>query len=183
MAEEGMVQEAGVEGEAELEPRAKLAQHLARQPESRRTFDKFMKILEGAVLVLIAAHLALAIYGSIQWSEGERITAVWFALPVSVALLLVLVGVHGAGIRAFFPMVVPNSSFPLVFGSSAVAMGLGFVVLVLVVGGFWGAFAWGTWATDWSILNPLMAILGVALGAGILVAVLSDLYRRFLRSR
>ena len=183
MTKEAMVQEAVAEREVELEPKERLAQHLAQQSESTRTFHRVMKILEVLGLVLIAAHLAWAIYGSVQWSEGERITAVWFALPVSVVILPVLVGIHGAGIRAFFPMVVPNSSLPLVFGSNAVGMGLGFAVMALVVGGFWGAFAWGTWASDWAILEPLAHILGAVVGVGAMVLLISDLYRRYVRSR
>jgi hypothetical protein len=183
MKTEGMVQEAGAASEAKPDARAQLAQHLAQQPQSRRTFDKLMKGLEVGGLALIAGYLAWAIYVSINWSEPRQIAAVWFAFPVSVVALLILVGVHGAGIRAFFPIVVPSSSFPFVTGSKAVTMGLGFVVALLVVGAFWGSFAWGIWTNNWALLEPLAHVLGVVVGVGVVFALVSDLYRRLFRSR
>ena len=184
MRKEITVQEAGRSSEAKPDKKALLAQHLAQQSESRRTFDKFMKVLEVAGLALVAGHLAWAIYVSINWAGvPEKIVVVWFALPVSVVVLMVLVGVHAAGIRAFFPIIVPGSSFPFVTGSRGVGMGLGFVATLLLVGAFWGAFAWGIWTTNWAILEPLTHILGVVLGVGAVVAVVSSLYQRFIRSR
>ena len=183
MKEERAIQKAGTASEANLDKRALLAQHLAQQPQSRRTFDKFMKVLEVIGLALVAGHLAWAIYVSINWSVPERIAAVWFAFPVSIAALLILIGLHGAGVRAFFPIIVPSSSFPFVTGSKAVGMGLGFVAVLLVVGAFWGAFAWGMWTTNWAILEPLTHIIALVVGVGAVVAVVSDLYKRFFRSR
>ncbi len=183
MTAEKTVQEAGTGSETRAGLREQLAQHLAQQSESRRTFDKFMKVLEVAGLALIAGHLAWAIYVSINWSETGNIVAVWMSLPVTVAFLMVLAGVHGAGIRAFFPVIVPGSSFPFVTGSKAVGMGLGAVLVALVAGAFWGAFAWGIWAEDWSILEPLTRVMAVVVGAGVMIALLSELYRRLVRSR
>jgi hypothetical protein len=183
MKTEGMVQEAGAPDEAKLDKRAQLAQYLAEQPASKRTFDKLMKVLEVAGLALIAGHLAWAIYVSITWTTPQNIVAVWFALPVSVVALMILVSVHAAGIGAFFPIVVPGSSFPLELGSRAVGMAVGFAILALVVGGFWGAFAWGTWTANFAVLEPLIHIIGVVVGVGVVVAVVSDLYKRFIRSR
>jgi hypothetical protein len=183
MKTEGMVQEAGAASEAKPDARAQLAQHLAQQSQSRRTFDKLMKGLEVAGLALIAGYLAWAIYVSINWTVPRQIGAVWFAFPVSVVALMILVGVHAAGIRAFFPMVVPSSSFPFVTGSKAVTMGMGFVVALLVVGAFWGAFAWGIWTNNWALLEPLSHILGVVVALGVVAAVVSDLYKRFVRAR
>ncbi len=183
MTTEKTVQEAQAASDTQLDRRAQLAQHLAQQPQSRRTFDRWMKVLEVAGLALIAGHLAWAIYASIYWTTPQDVVAIWFALPVSVVVLMILAGVHGAGIGAFFPIIVPNSSFPFVTGSQAVWMGAGFVALSLVVGAFWGAFAWGTWAGNWAILEPLIQIIGVVVGVVVVVAVLSDLYRRFIRAR
>ncbi|UCC64333.1 MAG: hypothetical protein JSV36_04560 [Anaerolineae bacterium] len=184
MRKEITVQEAGRSSEARPDKKALLAQHLAQQPESRRTFDKFMKLLEVAGLALVAGHLAWAIYVSINWASApEKIVVVWFALPVSVVVLMVLVGLHAAGIRAFFPIIVPSSSLPFVTGSKAVGMGLGFAAVSLAIGAFWGAFAWGLWTTNWAILEPLTHIIGVVVGVGAVVAVVSNLYQKFFRSR
>jgi hypothetical protein len=184
MKTEGMVQELGAASEAKADSRAQLAQYLAQQPQSRRTFDKLMKVLEVAGLALVAGYLAWAIYVSINWtSVPERIVAVWFALPVCVVALMILVSVHAVGVRAFFPIIVPSSSFPFVTGSKAVVMGVGFAATLLLVGAFWGAFAWGIWTTDWAILEPLAHVLGVVVGVGVVIAVISDLYKKLFRSR
>jgi hypothetical protein len=176
------IQEEGTASEVNPDKRAQLDQHLAQQSQSRRTFDKGMKVLEVAGLATVAGYLAWVIYVSINWTAPNKIAAVWFGLPVSIVALMILTGLHAVGIRAFFPIVVPSSSFPFVTGSKAVGMGAGFAALSLVIGAFWGAFAWGMWTTNWAILEPLAHVLGVVVGIGIVVAVASDLYRRFFRS-
>ena len=180
---ENTVQEAGAASEARLDGKAQLAQYLAEQPQSRRTFDKVMKILELGALALMAGHLAYAIYVSINWSEPKNIVAVWFAFPVSIVVLLVLIGVHAAGLRASPPVIVPRGPQEFVTGSKAVGTGVGFTITVVLAAGFWGTFAWAIWAENWAVLEPLMHILGVVLVVGIAYAVISDLYKRFFRSR
>ena len=183
MKTERMVQEAGAASEAKLDSRAQLARYVAEQPRSRRTFDRVMKILEVAGLTLVAGYLAWAIYVSINWSVAQQIVAVWFGFPASVAALLILVGLHAAGLRAFFPVIVPGGPQGFVTGSKAVAMGLGFAITLLLVGAFWSAFAWGIWTANWAILEPLAHLMGVMVGIGVVFAVVSDLYKKFFRSR
>ena len=183
MKTEGMIQEAGASGDAKSDSRAQLAHYLAQQPQSRRTFDKLMKILEVAGLALVAGYLAWAIYVSFNWSVPQKIVAVWFAFPVSVVVLLVLIGVHAAGLRAFFPILVPDGPQEFTTGSKAVAMGVGFAATIMLVGAFWGAFAWGIWTANWALLEPLAHVLAVVIAVGAVVAVASDLYKRFFRSR
>jgi hypothetical protein len=179
MKREMTVQEAGTMGDN----RPQLAQYLAQQPVSRRTFDRVMKVLEVAGLALIAGHLAWAIYVSATWvGVPERIVAVWFALPVSVTAVMILVGLHAAGLGAFFPVVLPGSPQELVTGSKAVGMGLGFAAVSLAGGAFWGAFAWGVWTVNWAILEPLTHIIAVVVGVGAIIAVASDLYKKFIRA-
>ena len=62
-------------------------------------------------------------------------------------------------------------------------MGVGFAAMLLLVGAFWGAFAWGIWMNNWALLEPLAHVLGVVVGVGLVVAVVSDLYKKFFRSR
>ena len=183
MKTEEMVQGAGAVSEVKSDSRARLAQYLAQQPQARRTFDRLMKGLEVAGLVLMAGYLAWAIYASINWSVPQRIAAVWLAFPVSTVAFMILVGVHAAGLRAFFPIALPGSPQEFVTGSKAVAMGLGFSALSLIVGTFWGAFAWGIWSNNWALLEPLVHVLGIVVGIGAVVAVVSDLYKKFVRSR
>jgi hypothetical protein len=134
-------------------------------------------------LALIAGYLAWAIYVSFNWSEPQKIVAVWFAFPVSVVVLLVLVGVHAAGLRAFFPIIVPGGPQEFTTGSKAVAMGMGFAATIMLVGAFWGAFAWGVWTASWALLEPLAHVLAVVMVVGVVVAVASDLYKKLFRSR
>jgi hypothetical protein len=183
MKTEGMVQEAGTASEAKPDFRAQLARYVAQQPRSRRTFDRVMKVVELAGLAFVAGYLAWAIYVSINWSVAQHIVAVWFGFPASIAALLVLVGLHAAGLRAFLPILLPGSTQGFVTGARAVATGLGFAVTLLLASAFWAAFAWGIWTTNWAILEPLAQLLGVLVGIGIVVAVVSDLYKKLLRSR
>jgi hypothetical protein len=180
---ENMVQGAGATSEAKLDARAQLAQYLAEQPESRRTFDKVMKGLELGELALVAGYVAWAIYVSINWSVQREIAAVWLACPVILAVLLALVGIHAAGLRAFLPVIVPGGPQEFVTGSKAVDMGLGLAVTILIVGAFWGAFAHGLWTENWAMLIPLVGVVAAVAGVGAIIALISDLYRRFFRSR
>ena len=183
MKTNSVVQEARGTSEARPDARDQLARYLEQQPQSRRTFDKVMKTLELAGLALVAGCLAWAIYASINWSAPREIAAIWFTFPGSIAVLLILVGVHAAGLRAFPPLALLSSMQELVTGSKAIVMGVGFASVVLVVAAFWGVFAWGTWSNNWAILEPLIQILGVLVGVGAVIAVASNLYRRYFRSR
>jgi hypothetical protein len=142
-----------------------------------------MKGLELLGLALLAGLVAWAIYGSVTWSEQRQIAAAWLSFPAGAAVVLTLVGVHAAGIRAFFPIAPMADAQKLVTGSKAVGMGLGFTVVILIVGAFWGLFAWGIYTANWSILEPATHVIGVVVGVGVVVAVLSELRRRFFRGR
>jgi hypothetical protein len=180
---DNMVQDAGAASEARLDARAQLAQYVAQQPQSRRTFDKVLKVLELGALALMAGYVAWAIYVSINWSVQREIAAVWVAFPVSVVVLLVLVGIHAAGLRAFPPVIVPGGPQEFVTGSKAVDRGLGLAVTILIVGAFWGAFAYGIWTENWAMLIPLVGVVAAVAGVGAIIALISDLRRRFFRSR
>jgi hypothetical protein len=182
MKTDKMVQEAGAASEAKSDSRAQLAQYLAQQPQSRRTFDKLMKVLEVGGLALIAGYLAWAIYVSINWSVPQKIVAVWFAFPATVVALMILVGVHAAGLRAFFPVILPGGPQRFVTGSKAVATGVGLAAVSPGVGAFWGAFAWGIWTNDWALLEPLVHVLAVVVGVGVVAAVASSLFRQISKS-
>ena len=179
---ENMVQEMGA-SEARLDGKAQLARYLAEQPQSKQTFDKVMKGLEMGALALVASYLAWAIYVSVNWSVQREIAAVWFAFPVSLVVLLVLVGIHAAGLGAFPPVIVPGGPQEFVTGSKAVGMGLGLAVSILVVGAFWGAFAYGIWTESWAMLMPLVEVVAAVVGMGAIIGLILDLRRRFFRSR
>jgi len=178
-----MVQEAGGAGEAKQDAREQMARYLEEQPQSKRTFDKVMKVLELGGLALVAGYVAWAIYVSINWSVQREIAAVWIACPAILTVLLALVGIHGAGLGAFPPVIVPGGPQEFVTGSKAVGQGLGLAVTVLIVGAFWGAFAYGIWTENLAMLMPLAQVVGVVVGVGVVIAIISDLYRRLVRSR
>ena len=183
MKAESRVQEARGAGEAKPDAREQMARYLEQQPQSKRTFDRVMKALELGGLALVAGYVAWAIYVSINWSVQREIAAVWVAFPVSVVVLLVLVGIHAAGLRAFPPVIVPGGPQEFVTGSKAMEMGLGLAGTILIVGAFWGAFAYGMWTENWAMLIPLVGVVAAVVGVGAVIALLSDLRRRFFRSR
>jgi hypothetical protein len=183
MKAESRVLEARGAGEDKPDAKEQMARYLEQQSGSVRKFDRVMKVLELGGLALVAGYLAWAIYVSINWSVQREIAAVWIAFPVSVVVLLVLVGIHAAGLGAFPPVIVPGGPQEFVTGSKAVDMGLGLAVTILIVGAFWGAFAYGIWTENWAILKPLTQVVGVVVGVGAVIALISDLRRRFFRSR
>ena len=183
MKAESRVQEARGAGEAKSDAKEQMARYLAQQPQSKRTFDRVMKVLELGGLALVAGYVAWAIYASINWSVQRDIVAVWFAFPVSVVILLVLVGIHAAGLGAFPPVIVPGGPQEFVTGSKAVGTGLGLAVTILIVGTFWGGFAYGIWTENLAMLMPLVGVVAAVVGVGAIIAIISDLYRRFFRSR
>ncbi len=182
MKAESRVQEGRRAGEAKPDARAQMARYLEQQPQSKRKFDKVMKALELGGLALVAGYVAWAIYVSINWSVQREIAAVWLACPVILAVLLALVGIHAAGLGVFPPVIVLGGPQEFATGSKAVGTGIGFAVTVSLAGVFWGAFAYGIWAESWALLKPLSQIVGVVVGVGVVVVVISELRKRFFRS-
>jgi hypothetical protein len=182
--EKGMtIQEAGTKSEGKADHRAQLAHYLARQPESKRTFDRVMKALEVAGLALLAGYVAWAIYVSANWTVAREIVAVWFAFPLCATVLMVLVGVHAAGLGAFFPVALPGGPQEFSTGSKAVASGVGLSAMALVIGAFWGAFAYGIWTTNWAVLEPLTKVLVAVVSAGAVIAVVTSMYQKLMGTR
>jgi len=167
------------------EVKAQLAHYLAQQPESKQAFHKWMKVLEVVGLAIIAATFAVAMYVSINWATVPQmaIPTAWFAFPVSVAPLMILIGAHAVGLKAFLPIVLPGKSQQFVTGSRAVWSGWGLIVTALLVGAFWGAFAWVVWSNDMALIGTYVRILGTVVGIVIAVAIIGSLFRQIFRSR
>jgi hypothetical protein len=165
--------------------KAQLARHLAQQPESKQVFHTWMKVLEVAGMVLVAGAFAVAMYVSINWTSVPQmaIPTAWLAFPVSVAPLMIFIGVHAIGLRAFCPIVLPGKSQQFVTGSKAVASGCGLIVTALVAGGFWGTFAWAVWSGDMALIGAYVRILGTAVGIAIPVAIVASLFQKLFRFR
>jgi len=171
------------------ELKAQLAGHVAQQPESKQVFHSVMKALEVAGLALVAAAFAVAMYVSINHTavSGTAIATAWFVFPVSLAPLMILIGVHSIGLKAYFPIVLPGKPQRFVTGSKAVWSGLGLIVIALVVGAFWGAIAWAVWSGDTALIGAYARILGTVMGIviaiAIPVAIVGSLFRQISRSR
>jgi hypothetical protein len=184
MNTEGVVQ-VGAANRSRQERRAQLAQYLAQQPESKQVFHKWMQVLEMASLALIAGALAVAIYVSINWASFPQtaIATAWLAYPVSAVPLMILIGVHAIVLRAYSPSFLLGRSRRFVTGSKAVWSGLGQIVLALVAGAFWGAFAWAVWAGDMGLVATFIRMLGTALGVLIPIAIVASVAQKLFRFR
>ena len=167
------------------ERRAELATYLAQQPESKRVFHKWMQVLEMAGLALIVGAFAVAMYVSINWTEVPQmaIPTAWLAFPVSVAPLMILIGLHTIVLRASSPVVLPGKMSNLVTGSKAVWSGVGDIVIALAAGAFWGTFAWAVWAGDMGLVTTFIRILGTALSVLIIVSIIASVAQKLFRFR
>lgn len=165
--------------------KVQLARHVAQQPESKQVFHKWMKVLEMAGLAIVAGAFAVAMYVSVNVATMPQraVPTAWFAFPASVAPLMILVGVHAIGLRAFLPIVLPGKPQQFVTGSKAVGSGWGLIVTALVVGAFWGTFAWAMWSNDMALILSYTRILGIALGVAIPIAIVASLFQKLLRPR
>ena len=169
--------------------KTQLAQYVAQQPASKQVFDKWMKVLEMASLAIISGAFAVAMYVSINWTAvpGTVIATAWFAFPVSFTPLMILIGLHAIGLRAFYPIVLPGKPEQFATGSKAVWSGLGLIAIALLVAAFWGGFGWAVWSGDMALIGSYVGVLGTAMGVaiagGIVLGMLSSLYKQFVRPR
>ncbi len=178
--------------------RSQLAEYVGQQPASRQSFHKGMRIAEWVSLALPVAVFAIALYLSFAWKTVpvKAIPTAWFCFPLSFTPFLILVGLHGVGLRAwpptglfgktmriYFPMTGQDKTLPLRVGEKAVAWSWGTIVIALLVAAFWGAFAWVVWTSNLALLDPLLRILGVVLGVMIVGRILLTIYQNITRSR
>ncbi len=183
--------------------RSQLAEYVAQQPASKQSFHKWMQILEWASLALPVGVFAVALYLSFAWKSvpAQAIATAWLCFPLSFMPLVLLSGLHAVGLRAYPPngllgktihisVPVPGrveKMAPLRVEGKAVAWGWGTVVAALVIGAFWGVFAWAAWTVNMALLTPLITFLGYALGiaiaGSIVFSIFRDIYRRITRSR
>jgi len=185
MNQTASVQGFGTKKEAREQLKQQLAQYVGQQPESTQVFHRWMTRLEMASLAVVAAVFVLAMYLSINWATvpTKTIPTAWFAFPVSFALTMVLVGLHAAILRAFPPVVLPGKVQKFVTGSGAMWAGLGSILTGLAVASFWGLFAYSVWTLNLAMLEPLIGILGVVMGVGIVISMLVTTFQKIFKSR
>jgi hypothetical protein len=198
-----MKSDIGVQGalaESKQDLKAQLAQYVEHQPESTLKFHRWMKRLEVASLAIVVGVFAVAMYVSINWKTVPLtvIPSAWFCFPISFTPFAILVGLHAIVLRVFPPTTlplfssiflpgVPRGAMPrkkqqLLVERQAVAWGWGFIVMALVVATFWGTFIWAVWTFNMAMLEPLINILGVVLGAGISIQILYTIFKKISKS-
>lgn len=171
------------------EIKALVASHLAEQPASVRSFHRLMNVLESISLGLIILVFIVALVLSFMWKSipTQAIPTAWFLLPVSGAILLLLICVHGIVLRIFPPsslylVLQRGSSIPFSgktqqfrTGKSAVSLAWGLLVLGVVLGGFFATFAWAAWTVNWDFLTPMITVLGTFMGVTIVVGIVGGM--------
>jgi len=186
--------------EAKEQLKLQLADYLEHQPESTRTLHRWMKLLEWASFGIAAIVFIIAMVLSISWASLPRteiIPAAWFALPGSLSLTALLIGLHALILKAYPPvlwlgsaawrasspaaLLGKNSAF--VTGGEAIGRGWIFIIGGILLGAFWGLFAYASWTANWTLLAPLINILGVAMGIGIAASILYAMYQKLFKSR
>jgi hypothetical protein len=183
------VRKAERSGLTRQEIKAQLAHYVAQQPGWKQAFHKWMKDLELVGLMLIVGVFAVAMYVSINHTAvtGIVIAIAWFALPTSFAPLMILLGVHAIGLRAFYPIVLPGKPEQFATGSKAVWSGLGLIAIALLVASFWGGLGWAVWSGDMALIGSYLRVLGTAMGVaiagGIVLGMLSGFYKQIIRPR
>jgi hypothetical protein len=174
MNSERIVREARAANTTKQDVKAQLAQYLAQQPVSKQRFHKWMKVLEMASLAIVVGAFAVAMYVSINWTMVplKVVPTAWVAFPVSLVPLMILIGLHTIVLKAFLPIVVPGESQTFVTGSKAEQWGRGLIVSALLVGAFWGVFAWVTWAYNPSLILTFSRFLLLLVPVGIAATIL-----------
>jgi hypothetical protein len=171
------------------EIKALVARCLAEQPENIRTFHRLMNVLESISVGIIILVFIAALVLSFMWKSipAQAIPTAWFLLPVSGAVLLLLICVHALVLRVFPPsslflIMVKGSSIPFSgktrefrTGKSAVSLAWGLLVLGIMLGGFFATFAWAAWTINWDFLTPMITVLGTFMGVAIAVGIVGGM--------
>ena len=99
--------------------KAQLASHLEGQPENIRSFHRTMKVLEGISFGIMIIIFITALVLSFMWKTipVAAIPAAWFLLPVSAAILMLLIAVHTLVLHAF----PPSSLYKFIQGGSPIS--------------------------------------------------------------
>jgi hypothetical protein len=165
--------------------RAQLAQYVAQQPESTQASHKWMKRLEVAGAGIMAAAFIVAMYVSVAWKSVNPIVIpiAWFFFAASAAPAMIFLGLDAITLRAFPPVVWPGKQQKFVTGSRAVWTGWAFILIALAVAAFWGFFAYAVGTLNLAMLEPLIGILGVVIGVGIVISMLFTTFQKIFKSR
>jgi hypothetical protein len=170
-------------GKRAAESEAARTQYLAQLPEDKRALHRLMTVLEAASLVIIVATLSAAMYVSINYRQVApiMIASAWFALPVSLTPLMILLGVHAIAVRAYLSVAVPGKRQDFVIGSSAVRLGAGQVVTGLATAVFWGLFLWAVRSGDVRLIGIYGRVLGTLMAVTIVISIVVSIVGKLIR--
>ncbi len=179
------VQKFATDKETREHTKAQLADYLAQAPESTRSAHKWMKRVDIVGMGIVIAAFAVALYGSFAWASVNpaMIPIAWFAFATSLSLMVMLLGLHAILIRAFPPVILPGKAQKFVSGSGAVWTGAASIVGGLIMAGLWIAFAYSTATFNLAMIVPLMNILSVVVGIGIVVSIAFAIYQKVAQSK
>ena len=181
--------------------KTQLASYLEEQPENIRSFHRVMKVLESIALSIMIIIFITALVLSFMWKTIPvgAIPTVWFLLPASAAVLMLLIAVHTLSLHAYPPSSLYNiyqggsparlfgKNQQFVTGKAADTQALILILVALIVGVFFAIFAWASWTVNWTILTPMIYISGVALGIVIAVGIVGGMilktYQKLSKSR
>jgi hypothetical protein len=198
MNQTASIQEKMTKKEAREQLKLQLAQYLEQQPESLRSFDRWMKVLEWASMGVAVILFIVALVVSFLWKSVtvNVIPAAWFAFPACICLTMILTGVHTLVLKVFPPVAGPQTSAvglsipgvtnvksqQLVTGREALGRGWAFTIGGLVGAAFWGLFAYAAYTLNWEILRPMITVLGVAMGVAIAASILLGIVKGVFQS-
>jgi hypothetical protein len=194
-------QNSGIDKLSSEQLNAQVASYLQGQPENIRSFHRTMKVLENISFGIIIVTFVTALVLSFMWKSVPvaAIPTAWLLLPVSGAILYLLIGVHALVLRAFPPsplfttlqrgssIHLPRKSQGFVTGKAAESTAWGLILVGLIVGAFFAVFAWSVWTVNWAILTPMITVLGVLMGVviavGIVGSMIFSIYQKVFKSR
>jgi hypothetical protein len=171
--------------EARAELKRQLAEYLAQQPESTLSAHRWMKRLEVAGAGVIVAAFCIALYVSITWKSTNPILipTTWFVFAASPVFVLIFLGVDAILLHAFPTVILPGRPQKFVTGNGAVWIGAGEIVGGLILATFWLVFAYAVGTVNWTMMIPLINLLGGAAGVLILISILAAFYQKLTQSR
>ena len=169
----------------QAETGSQLARHLEQQPASIQAAHKVMLALEAVVAILYIGLLIVAVYVTVTWkTHGElAIPRWWMASQVSVALFVVILGLHSLIVKAHWPNPLLSGKDSIVTGRKAVRQGWIFISLGLLWAATWGGMYLGialSGAEPLEVFIPFVVALSI--GVGVIGGLGSAVLKR-LRSR
>lgn len=159
-----------------------LARHLEQQPESTLNIHRWMRRLEVVSAVITAVAFLAALVISFAWKsvDPRAVAIAWFVFAISASPILVLLGLDAVILRAFPAVSYPGRPRMFVTGSGAVWRGWAFILLALIVAGFWGTFIYAVATLNMALIALFSTVLGVILGVGLAASIVVSMAYRLI---